>query len=91
MLIENPWFWAAAIPAILIVGISKGGVGGGLGTVGVPILSLVIDPRTAAAVLLPVLCLIDLDVAEGVLGPLAPAQHAHPDRRGNDRDSPPAR
>lgn len=60
MLIENPWFWAAAAPAVLIVGISKGGVGGGLGTVGVPILSLVVDPRIAAAVLLPVLCLIDL-------------------------------
>ena len=60
MLIENPWFWAAAVPAVLIVGISKGGVGGGLGTVGVPILSLVVDPRAAAAVLLPVLCLIDL-------------------------------
>jgi len=60
MLLTDPWFWAAAVPAILIVGISKGGFGGGLGAVGVPILTLVVDPRTAAAVLLPVLCVIDL-------------------------------
>ncbi len=60
MLLSDPWFWAAAIPAILIVGVSKGGFGGGLGAVGVPILTLVVDPRTAAAVLLPILCVIDL-------------------------------
>lgn len=60
MLLADPWFWAAAVPAVLIVGVSKGGFSGGLGAVGVPILSLVVDPRTAAAVLLPVLCVIDL-------------------------------
>ncbi len=60
MLLHDPWFWAAAVPAILIVGVSKGGFGGGLGAVGVPILALAVDPRTAAAVLLPVLCAIDL-------------------------------
>ncbi len=43
-----------------MVGLSKGGFGGGLGTLAVPVLSLVIDPRLAAAVLLPILCAMDL-------------------------------
>ncbi len=59
-MITDPWFYAAAVPALLIAGISKGGFGGGLGTIATPLLALTIDPRTAAAVLLPVLCLMDL-------------------------------
>lgn len=46
--------------AILIVGISKGGMGGGLGVLGVPIMSLTMPPAQAAAILLPLLCLMDL-------------------------------
>jgi hypothetical protein len=30
------WFYAAAIPAVIIVGLSKGGFGGGVAVVGVP-------------------------------------------------------
>lgn len=60
MLIDNPWFYAVAIPAVILSGISKGGFGGGLGILAVPLLSLVISPVQAAAVLLPVLCLMDL-------------------------------
>lgn len=59
-MISDPWFYAAAVPALLIAGISKGGFGGGLGAIATPLLALAIDPRTAAAVLLPVLCLMDL-------------------------------
>lgn len=59
-MISDPWFYAAAIPALLIAGVSKGGFGGGLGAMATPMLALAIDPRTAAAVLLPVLCLMDL-------------------------------
>ncbi len=59
-MISDPWFYAAAIPALLIAGISKGGFGGGLGAMATPLLALSADPRTAAAVLLPVLCLMDL-------------------------------
>ena len=32
LLITDPWFYAVAIPAVLLFGISKGGFGGGLGT-----------------------------------------------------------
>lgn len=48
------------IIAVLIVGISKGGLGGGLGMLGVPIMALVMSPVQAAAIMLPVLCVMDL-------------------------------
>jgi uncharacterized membrane protein YfcA len=59
-LITDPWFYAAAVPAVLLFGISKGGFGGGLGTLAVPLLALVISPVQAAGILLPILCLMDL-------------------------------
>lgn len=59
-MLDDPWFYAAAVPALLLIGISKGGFGGGFGTVGVPMLALVIPPTQAAAILLPVLALMDL-------------------------------
>lgn len=60
LFIQEPMFYLLAIPALLIVGISKGGLGGGLGVAGVPLLSLAVEPATAAAVLLPLLCCMDL-------------------------------
>lgn len=59
-MITDPWFYAAAIPAVLLVGMSKGGFGGGLGTLAVPLIALVISPVQAAGILLPILCLMDL-------------------------------
>lgn len=59
-LLADPWFWTAAVPAILIVGVSKGGFGGGLGVLGVPILALVIAPLQAAAIMLPLLIAMDM-------------------------------
>ncbi|WP_111642256.1 sulfite exporter TauE/SafE family protein [Marinimicrobium alkaliphilum] len=59
-MIESWAFYLLAIPVVLLVGMSKGGFGGGLGTLAVPVLSLLIDPRLAAAVLLPILCTMDL-------------------------------
>lgn len=59
-MITDPWFYAAAIPAVLLFGISKGGFGGGLGTLAVPLMALVISPLQAAGILLPILCLMDL-------------------------------
>lgn len=60
MLITEPLFYLTAIPAVILYGISKGGFGGGLGILAVPIMSLVVSPVQAAAVLLPVLCVMDL-------------------------------
>ncbi len=58
--IADPLVYAIAVPAVLIVGISKGGVAGGLGSVSVPMMALAISPIQAAAILLPILCLMDL-------------------------------
>lgn len=58
--IDQPLFYLLATLAVLIVGISKGGFGGGLAVAGVPLMSLVIPPFQAAAILLPILCLMDL-------------------------------
>ena len=53
-------FYLAAVPAALLTGISKGGFGGGLGILAVPLMALAIGPVQAAAILLPILCAIDL-------------------------------
>jgi uncharacterized protein len=58
-LIPDPWFWALAIPAVALTGISKGGLGGGA-AVATPLMALTIPPAQAAAVMLPVLCLMDI-------------------------------
>ena len=60
MLVHDPLFYLAGIPAVFLFGISKGGFGGGLGILAVPMLALVISPAEAASVLLPVLCILDL-------------------------------
>jgi uncharacterized protein len=59
-LIIDPLFYLVAIPAVLFSGISKGGFGSAVGGMGVPLMALVISPPQAAAILLPVLCLMDL-------------------------------
>ena len=59
-MLDEPLFYALAIPAMLIVGISKAGFGGGLGIVAVPIISLIMPAFQAAAVILPSLCLMDV-------------------------------
>ncbi len=59
-MITDPVFYLVAIPAVLIFGIAKGGFGGGLGVVSVPLMALVISPVQAAAILLPILCLMDI-------------------------------
>lgn len=59
-MITDPLFYLAAVPAVLLFGIAKGGFGGGLGVLSVPIMSLVVLPVQAAAILLPILCLMDL-------------------------------
>lgn len=60
MLISDPLFYAVVIPAILLVGISKGGFGGGVGLIGTPMVALVTTPTRAAAILLPILCAMDI-------------------------------
>jgi uncharacterized membrane protein YfcA len=57
---SDPLFYALAVPVVLLVGIGKGGFGGGIGMVAVPFLSFVMPLPQAAAILLPILCVMDL-------------------------------
>jgi uncharacterized membrane protein YfcA len=60
MLITDPVFYAIAVPVVLLTGISKTGVPGLFGGMAVPLFSLVMPPAQAAALMLPILCFIDL-------------------------------
>ncbi|MEO8487428.1 MAG: sulfite exporter TauE/SafE family protein [Betaproteobacteria bacterium] len=53
-------FYPVAVFAILLTGIAKGGFGGGSGGVAVPLMSIFIAPPEAAAIMLPILCAMDL-------------------------------
>lgn len=58
--ITDPLFYLIAVPAMLVVGIGKGGFAGGLGIVAVPLLALVTSPIQAAGIMLPILCVMDV-------------------------------
>ena len=60
MILADPIFYAIAVPAVMISGISKGGFGGGLGIMTVPLIALVVPPAQSAAIMLPILCAIDI-------------------------------
>lgn len=53
-IITDPVFYAMAIPAVIFLGLSKGGFAG-VGTAATPMLALYLPPLEAAALLLPIL------------------------------------
>ncbi|MBC7281757.1 sulfite exporter TauE/SafE family protein [Hoeflea sp.] len=59
-MMTDPYFYAAAIPAVIMVGLSKGGFGGAMALLGVPLMALAISPVQAAAILLPILIVMDM-------------------------------
>ncbi len=59
-LITDPFFYAVAIPAVILLGISKSGFGAGFGSLAVPMMALSVTVPQAAAILMPVLLLMDL-------------------------------
>lgn len=59
-MISDPLFYAFAIPAVIVTGLGKGGFGGALAMLSVPIMSLAISPVTAAAIMLPILVAMDI-------------------------------
>ena len=59
-MVDSLWFFVLAVPLVLMTGVSKGGFASGLGSITVPLMSLLIDPRQAAAIMLPILCIMDL-------------------------------
>jgi uncharacterized membrane protein YfcA len=58
-MITDPWFYAVAIPAICLTGLAKGVFLGGAGGMSVPLMSLAISPVQAAAIMLPILIVMD--------------------------------
>ncbi len=59
-LVTDPFFYAVTIPAVLLLGISKSGFGAGLGSLAVPMMALAVSVPQAAAMLMPVLLVMDL-------------------------------
>ena len=59
-LIADPLFYVVAVPAVLLLGISKSGFGAGFGSLAVPLMAMAVTVPQAAAVLMPVLLLMDL-------------------------------
>jgi uncharacterized protein len=59
-MITDPLFYAAAIPAVALVGMSKGGFGGSLALLALPLLALAVPPIQAAGIMLPILLAMDV-------------------------------
>ena len=53
-------FIAIAVPAVLLTGLSKGGLGGSLGMLSTPMIALTVSPVRAAAIMLPILIVMDI-------------------------------
>lgn len=58
-MIEDPFFYAVAIPAVILFGLSKSGLGAALSIPCVPLIALAVPPLDAAAILLPIIIAMD--------------------------------
>jgi uncharacterized membrane protein YfcA len=58
-LIQDPLFYLLAVPAVVLLGFSKGGLAGA-GALALPLMVLVIEPVQAAAIMLPILIVQDI-------------------------------
>lgn len=67
-MLTDPAFYLVSIPAVLLYGIAKGGFGGAVAVLSVPLMALVMPPTQAAAILLPILVVMDAVVVKTYWG-----------------------
>jgi uncharacterized membrane protein YfcA len=58
-IITDPVFYAVAVPAVLLLGLSKSGFLSGFGSLATPLLALTVPVPQAAAIMLPLLIVMD--------------------------------
>ena len=58
--VSQPAFYAVAVPAVLMMGLAKSGFLSGFGSLAVPLMALTIPVPQAAAIMLPLLFVMDL-------------------------------
>jgi uncharacterized membrane protein YfcA len=58
-MITDPIFYAVAVPAVILLGLAKGGFSG-IGVLAVPLMTLVVSPVQAASITLPILIVQDV-------------------------------
>lgn len=59
-MITDPWFYALAVPAVLVLGLAKSGFLSGFGSLVTPLLALTMPVPQAAAIVLPLLAAMDV-------------------------------
>ena len=57
--VTDPLFYAVAVPAVLLMGLSKSGFASGFGSLATPLLALAVPVPQAAAIMLPLLLVMD--------------------------------
>src|SRR4051794_39636516 len=58
-MIDDPLFYVAAVPAVVLLGLAKGGFSG-IGMLSLPLMALTVSPLQAAAIILPILVVQDV-------------------------------
>ncbi len=58
--ITDPWFYAVAVPAVLLMGLGKSGFLMGFGSLATPLMALALPVPQAAAIMLPLLLVMDV-------------------------------
>ena len=57
--VSDPWFYAVAVPAVLLTGLAKSGFASGFGALATPMIALTMPVPQAAAIMLPLLMVMD--------------------------------
>jgi uncharacterized membrane protein YfcA len=58
--VTDPWFYAVAVPAVLLMGLSKSGYASGFGSLATPMIAITVGVPQAAAIMLPLLMVLDV-------------------------------